>query len=340
MVRIPLLIGLVIGGIAALYAVALTLPGKNIFDTRTSPQLTDPGPTTPSIVGHMKMRHALDQPAFDVGVFGNSRVLMLGAESLGLSADRYFNFAVSSDSFYGGVLAADTLAVNGKLPNTLVFGLDNLNLQRDNNPAWPYIWHRLAWAGERIGDALADPEVSWAWLARRVWRSVWSETIYFKQTFGPTMVKTGLLRLLGADTAVGGSADKRDFRTDGSVVNQGRDSAIGPMTRPSARMDMALFLDELDRIGRFKASGSRVFIFETPLYPDVQRPFDATPPAYVTEIRKRWHATCRDLGFTCVDAPLIDGGGADGAWYDASHPPEKAWGRFIKTHIAQAADAF
>ncbi|MBO6949695.1 MAG: hypothetical protein JJ855_17075 [Rhodospirillales bacterium] len=340
MVRIPLLIGLVIGGIAGLYAMALTLPGKDIFDTASPSQLMDPGPTAPSIAGHMKLRHARNRPAFDVGVFGNSRVLMLGAESMGFKTGRYFNFAIASDSFYGGVLAARTLAENGKLPRTLVFGLDNLNLQRDNNPSWPYIWHRIQWAGERIVDAVSDPGVSWAWLARRVWRSVWSEVIYFKQTFGPTMVKAGFLRLIGADAALEGSAENRNFRADGSVFNPGRDPNIGPMARPSARMDMILFLDELDRIGRFKEPGTRVFIFETPLYPEVQRQLETDPPAYVNEVRERWHEKCRALGFACIDAPLIEGDGADGRWYDVSHAPEKPWARFIKMHMVRAADAF
>ena len=144
MIKVSVLVCFVVAAVCGLYSVALTLPSEDPFVRKDTLHPIDLSVMASPTVAALNLRHAQNHTSFALGLFGNSRVLMISAEALDRTPERFFNFALSSESLSGSVALATRLETMGRLPNTLVFGLDNLHLQRDNVPIWPSFSGRMA----------------------------------------------------------------------------------------------------------------------------------------------------------------------------------------------------
>ena len=86
--------------------------------TRSVNHLTKP------LLIYFKLTHAKKNPRYDIGVFGNSRVLPLGEKHLGYGNNKFFNFAIHGESIYFSVaMMLWELSKMDKVPKTILIGL-------------------------------------------------------------------------------------------------------------------------------------------------------------------------------------------------------------------------
>tara|TARA_R110001599_G_scaffold49471_1_gene141388 strand:+ start:196 stop:1215 length:1020 start_codon:yes stop_codon:yes gene_type:complete len=334
MIKVSVFICFVVAAVCSLYGVALTPPGKNPFTGKDSLQLIDLSVMASPTVACLKLRHADDHAPFALGLFGNSRILMISARAVDRSPEQFFNFALSSESLSGSVLLAERLETMGRLPKTLVFGLDNLHLQRDNVPIWPSFWTRITHAANMALSALADGAVITA--TRRTWRFLWGEAVRFDSIFGPTLLQAGVARIINDTALASATLGTGGYRSDGSQAHTTRAAITPAIGHTTSRLDLALFRQNLETLGALAAAGHNVILIETPIYPDSQRQMNETLPDYVRASRIVWHDTCRSFGLNCIDAPLIADTPSD-PWYDSTHAPARPWAQFIAKAISQAS---
>lgn len=339
MIKIKLFIPLVLLGLLGLYVISLTPPPTDPFLDKSNTYLIDPGPITPTISAHIKLAHAESQSRFKIGIFGNSRVLMIGADAFEYPKHSFFNFSISSESIHGTAIMLDRLYVLNKLPEITVIGLDNLNLQRDNTPISPFFWDRIKWITHNTLFALTKGQAPIRTIMRRIWRFAILEMIRLKVIFGPEMAQAGLYRLMKMEIPNYGALASSGFRPDGSFRNKGRQAKINPIPQPSSLIDQLLLSETLQQINKTTKGNSQVFIFETPIYPDSHLILNSDPLAHVIKTRKLWHQKCSEFKFICMDAPLIRGD-TNNHWYDATHAPEGPWATFISEQLKDEQRAF
>ncbi len=283
-------------------------------------------------VAALKLRHASNHAPFELGFFGNSRVLMIGASAIERTPGQFFNFALSSESLSGSVMLVKHLATMNRLPKTIVLGLDNLHLQRDNVPIWPALRARVKYAWKRLQRAIYDGAPITA--ARRTWRFFWGEAARFDSIFGPTLVQAGAARMIKNTTPPTAASGTGGYRIDGSQAHTARAPNTPQIERTTSRLDLALFRQNIEELGAVAARGHDIIIVETPLHPDSQRRLETSIPTYVQKSRNLWHEVCKANGLHCVDAPLIADDPND-PWYDPTHAPAKPWAAFIVKSISR-----
>ena len=329
MIKVSIFVSFVIAGVIGSYDLASTPPTKDPFAEKDAPSLVDLSVMSSPTLATLKLRHADNRAPFHVGIFGNSRMLMISA--LGKSPEQAFNFALSSESLSGSVLLATRLQTMGRLPKTLVFGLDNLHLQRDNVPIWPPFWMRTTHAAKTVLSALTDGAFVTA--ARRTWRFLWGEAVRFNSIFGPTLVQAGAKRMVRDTPLIPAAPGTGGYRRDGSQTHTTRAAKVHTIDRTSSRLDLALFRRNLESLGAFATAGHKVIVIETPIYPESQRRMNAEIPDYVQASRTVWQESCRALHLHCIDAPIIADTPTD-RWYDATHAPENPWAKFVAKTIS------
>ena len=327
----PLFVCFIVAAVCGLHSIALTPAGKDPFAEKDNLALFDLSVMASPTVASLKLLHADHHAPFAIGLFGNSRMLMISARAINRSPEQVFNFALSSGSFNGSVLLAERLKTMERLPKTLVFGLDNLHLQRDNVPIWPTFWTRITHAAKTVLSALGDGAIIFA--ARRAWRFLWGEAVRFDSVFGPTLVQAGAARIINDTPLRPAPSGTGGYRSDGSQAHTARTAFTPPIGRITSRIDLALFRQNLEALGAFAAAGHNVILIETPIYPDSQRRMNANVPAYVQASRAIWRNTCRAFQLQCIAAPLIADTPSD-TWYDSTHAPAKPWAKFVAETIS------
>src|SRR5690606_28089219 len=87
-------LALVVAGIAGVAALLKPAPQTDVFTPLAPTELVYLSGLGFAGVYAAKLAHGLAAPRHDVGLFGNSRSLMVGADDLGLSDATFFNYSV------------------------------------------------------------------------------------------------------------------------------------------------------------------------------------------------------------------------------------------------------
>jgi len=284
-----------------------------------------------------KIEHARHLPRFDVGLFGNSRILMVSARSMGREPDRVFNFGVGGQSFRHSIYMAEQLAAFGKLPKTIIISFDHVAL--DYAGLW-IEYHDVA--SSMIGffrdirglfrspDARkSDFNTLVHTLPRRT--AARMGHIFNLDRLGN---KLQLFRRAYFDRPT--SPATYDWRQDGS-----RQPSSKAKTRmdPSSEVDPGmlstdlrypLLEDDLNRLVEAgRRAGSKVIIYESPLNPALSSEIEAGLDALAHDMRRRLFATCRKISLICFRAPKLPLNRGEAFWADLTHPPAEFIGAWI-----------
>ncbi len=107
----------------------------------------------------LKLRHARAVPRYQIGLFGNSRSIQVGAREFRTgegeaASGSFFNFSVPGASIRQSVSMVERLAEIGKLPDVAIISFDNAALEFYGNPVHP------------------SPPARWLGAARDLWRGL------------------------------------------------------------------------------------------------------------------------------------------------------------------------
>ncbi|MHC8508301.1 MAG: hypothetical protein ACYYKD_02720 [Rhodospirillales bacterium] len=325
--------------IAAAGALTARLPDADPF---AAPAPVNLRAFTATQAAEMKLRHAAAQGApYDVGLFGSSRILSVGAPEMKTGACGVFNFALSGQSFRSSVDMLEHLLRAGAAPRTAVISVDHFELQMAANAEW------LSWTG-RIKTAVRDfiytvetGAADTRILSQIIWRYIWTEKNLFRQQFEAMYLR----RMIDGVFSAGPDFEAAEksasaYRADGSLALSARAfGAVNPVARTRAQILPPVFQRDLDRLFATAARNDiKVIIYESPLHPESARVFEKTPSVFVINNRKRLKDACGAYAPRCRladPAPAMTA--APDSWSDATHPPAAALGRWIAGEVRAAS---
>lgn len=302
-------------------------PSEDPFGARNAPSYFAADSISQSTIAKMKLRHAaLSSTPYDIGMFGNSRVLNVSAKDIGHQTCRVFNFAVGGESLRASAELIESLGAMNKTPRVVVVSADHFELQMYNNPFLISAWKRT----QRFVSDLSVAFSTGASLREIItvaWRAVWTQALAFQRMFEYSFLADAVGHILGVNISTVDAATI--YVADGSRRSSETPSKIPPVISPTTAQILPWQLrHDLERIASARVNGAQtVIIYESPLHPTSARKFDETPTPHAARTRETFKSACTALGLICVtEQPTID---PNMPWSDASHPPASILGPFI-----------
>ena len=286
----------------------------------------------------LKRRHAAASPRYDIGLFGNSRVVQVGAADIGIDEDRFFNFAIPGTTLRQSVELLELLVTDGTAPRMAVISLDNQVLHFQSRLAYPGLIRRLPAIALGAWRILRSDDGGWLLAARALVDDVmtgWAQ-IRHVYSFGQIYSR---LSFVFPEVFADRTAFELTFRRDGSRQMALPSARTDPvtLTRSGPFVLAQAYLDQdLTRLARIQARGVIVLLYESPLYPGdaVQNASAAASDA--RSLRTLLYERCRALALTCQPPARLGRSGETPFWPDCCHAPAALLGPYIADLIAAA----
>jgi len=311
--------------------VSTAIPASDPFGASSESSTFSADGVSQSMIARMKLRHAMLTPErYDVGLFGNSRVLNVSAQDFEHQGCRVFNFAVGGESLRASAALIEKLIDIKKVPRVIVISADHFELQIYNNPFFVSALDRLRNFSSDLMAAF-DAGAGLRQIATVAWRAVWTQTLAFQRMFEYAFLQSAISHMFG----VTGPGDGATFYlADGSRRTDENIDDEPPLLAPtSAQIPSWQLRHDLERIAAARSHGAEaVVIYESPLHPDSAAYFNQNPSTHATQLRRTFVQTCDDLGITCVTGPPDQM--PTRLWSDAAHPPASVLGPHIGDLIA------
>jgi hypothetical protein len=299
-----------------------------------------------SQVANIKLAHARTSPAYDIGLFGNSRSMMVSSQDLGFDDLRFFNFSLAGSSFRQSIMFLEILAAHDAAPDISVISLDHLELSmlanqdiftaRDRITVAMFdladIWQRFGMSGV-FARSIADPLlVEWNAFARLLdVRRVWAKLSVMFPHLLPAFKPANEL-------------NQADGSRSMEIAHQPFSRSDYKITPHPFHFDAYLARD-FERLAILSQQGLTIMVYESPLNPANQKRFLESPTPAAAHYRNIARAACDENGLHCafLNVPL----GLETHppyWPDTSHAPAPLLGSYIRqqlieeTHIPASRD--
>lgn len=298
--------------------------------------------------GHVqaKYHHAINRRPYTVGLFGNSRIIMVGHQDLGMQAGEVFNFAVGGTSFLQSVSLLEELAKAGKAPDISIISLDHHQIQFFGYPYWPEPILNIANITEDARLFYARPDegrnhsintlkilknsIGYSWAqAQELWNFDVARRYFNFMAVSAASAET--------------RTNKHKYLPDGSnraqpILTQKKiEFAIERTLSP---MSNSYLENTIIRLGRLvRKYGLNVIVYESPIEPENARRLLSEAPLHSQATQKRTQSMCTIEGLDCRPAPVFSVAKGGPYWGDCCHAPPSQLGNYVRTLINDARKA-
>jgi len=273
----------------------------------------------------LKLAHATRNTAYQYGLFGNSRIMMVGAQHLRLPDGQVFNFGVSGISFATSVRMIERLAEADRLPGIILLQFDHPEISHPPRPVIEknilHRWGRglgdIVWA---LGHGLPIAEA-----LKHLHYFVAYEWGQFRQVFSFERLR----RVIGYRwTQFALRPELSNYRIDGSREEKLPNDRI--VFQPDLRRELAPVATglELERLAHLRGR-SRIVIYESPLPEELLQAAVRNPSPIAARLREVWLENCARLHLECVPAVPLGSEAEPPFWPDPTHAPAALLGGWL-----------
>ena len=272
-----------------------------------------------------------NRAAHDIGLFGNSRSVMLSSKNLGLQNDTtFFNFSVGGTSFLQSARNIEYLANQQRLPKHIIISIDNRHLQFDGFVYWPNpstdIWKFM----NDLRVCFSSPEASFKrcaklanyyfYFASKHFAGLWAIENY--QVFINYLMQNRTLPTSKQLRRLDGSiAQKVSFRDNVDHYN------LPEKMSPIAIEYQSLAMESLVRIA--KLENRKVYIFESPISPKYKKFLDDFQHSNGESLWRKISQQCDGIFIYCFASEMK----TKHPWPDCCHAPAQPWADYIVNRL-------
>lgn len=267
----------------------------------------------------VKMSYAKEHDRFDVGLFGNSRIVMVGTDKLILPDAGVFNFGVPGQSIRQSIRLIKELHAIDKLPRTIIISMDHVELgMPGGDGVYPSALRRWFLIG---GEAWTlSHSIGWRATIIQLVNAISNERQIASVAFNPLYISTKLKALTAAEGSAGA------YRLDGSRDEGDRAQPQADIEIPQ-RADLYPQLEyDFETLGALRREGFRIIVFESPLAPSISNRIEHALSERARNVRQRFHLTCGRMRIECLEPPLLAGPG----WVERDHAPASLLGAWLE----------
>ena len=289
-----------------------------------------------------KYHHAVQtKKPYNIGIFGNSRSVMVSGSDINLTTSEFFNFSVGGTSFIQSVTLLEELAKQGVAPKTAIISIDHPELQFIEFLYFPEpILRPIEYANDfltvlrsdegthkqRQSDAVKVVD----WAQKRSWAR-------FRENWNVDTLSRRIGYFYKASFDQKNNDNNSTYRIDGSreqILPERQVSFAGFKPGSSAfRAHNRYIFIGLKRLAvLMRRNNIRIVVYESPLAPEIIqfRAENVSPQALES---RRWFSTgCHDSTVECISAPQLPSI-PNFYWPDCCHPPAKILGKFLERFV-------
>jgi hypothetical protein len=285
----------------------------------------------PFDLASLKVSHAFSKPRFDIGVFGNSRIVSVGDRDLNLEGRSFFNFAVPGTSLRQSVNIIEELAARGKAPRLAIISFDNLEIGYYGNAVYPALFPRWRNAAQDVFWTVFNRPGDLILLAHVVLDHVYTEWAALTDTWNANAIWARAAVQAPDIIPPIAKATYQYFRDGSRPLQTTSNESVQLIQRPEPRMILLspYMAHDLERLAKLNRNETRILIFESHLEAKSASYVDTTPDKTVVAERQQFSRTCKHLALDCyttLETPLADTGSR---WWDCCHPPHDSLGLLI-----------
>ena len=338
------------------FVVALVLLHLSLFGLHMAPAVLDPFDRLSNtevlaafgalpLRGHAlaKYHHALNGPPYAVGVFGNSRTVMLGHQDLDLKAGDMFNFSVGGSSFMQTVALLEELAKAGKAPGVSIISLDNPEMQYFGYSYFPGPLRSVSKITEDARLLYARSDGSSHSIINAI--KILINTIHFtlaqtKELWSFDAAKRYFNYLYASGAGTKARTNPPEYKLDGSrwtkPVLVRHNLKFTPEKRLTPMMNNYLE-NAIIRLSRLVHEyGLNIVVYESPIAPESARVYREAASPFAQATKARMFAMCEKQGLDCRSAIVITAPEGGPYWSDCCHAPAGQLGNYIRTLVNDA----
>ncbi|MDC0073644.1 hypothetical protein OAK17_02195 [Alphaproteobacteria bacterium] len=278
----------------------------------------------------IKFNHAKINQTYDIGLFGNSRILHISKEEINYENNKsIFNFALPGSSFRQTVAFIEELEKHNKAPKMIILSLDNFHSKLVTQVNFPNFLSRLIRAFNDISYLLKSKKYylgikSFHDFILSEWKNVnntfETKIIYSRLSYWYPNIFSGLVDWKIPHSIDGSRNLKLNKKNEKNEV----------ILRETMPFWIHLMEYDLKRLSSIASQDIKIVIYESPLNPKTI--FKGSPQLIknLRNERKQFYDICSKLIIICIKSPTFIN---EEIWYDASHPPTKELGIFLKSII-------
>jgi hypothetical protein len=278
-----------------------------------------------------KIQHALVKSRFDVGIFGNSRIIAVGTSALDVGNQSIFNFAVPGTSMRQSINLLEKLETEGKAPKLSIISFDNMEFGYYANAYYPHALWRWASAFKDIIWIVSNRTGDIVLLAHVILDHLYTEWDALTDTWNFNALWTRAAAQF-PDLVPPFAEPRGGYSLDGSRAYTHRPNLeIKRFERTKERMILLPhYLErDMERLRTLHRSGTKFVIFESHLEPDSLAFTNADPVPVVEQQRGRFKSICRRFGLICYTASELPIPAISSHWNDCCHAPSEALGQLV-----------
>lgn len=268
---------------------------------------------------------------YNIGVFGNSRSIMLSSSHFSLKDHKdFFNFSVGGTSFPQSVRAIEYLADRGQLPSTIIISLDNRNLQFDGFIYWPNPSTDIIKFISDLKICFSSSEASfkrcgklatyYIYFASKQFNQLWSQENY-KVYFDYLWPNKASQKHVGLRRLDGSRVQDTHHSDDESRYN------IQKVMSSVAIDYQVLGIETLVEIA--KREKQKIFIFESPISPKYRNFLNAHQEEHGETLWHEISRKCDSVFVYCFEDEMK----TQKSWPDCCHAPAQPWADYIVSRL-------
>jgi len=292
----------------------------------------------------IKLAHAASHPAYDIGLFGNSRTYPVGTKDV-KRPDSLFNFSIGSQSFRNSVRMMAALEEIGKTPKYAVLQFNHSEITFDNEaPLYP---RSAAFVTERIEEAriLVSQRQSLKSIVLHLYNIGYHELDREASGLNARYLASRVrLHLVPAYKRLNGLLGTRFGQA--RISRYGEDGSREPLfhldtadpdsyryVRGLRNSDYPLMETDFRALRDVATlTGAKILIYETPIFPALAGKIEANLSKNARDVRARMFQLCEQMKFRCVRAPSFPHS-IEHPWADGDHPPASYLGEFLSAEL-------
>jgi hypothetical protein len=273
----------------------------------------------------VKLAHAQKAERYQVGLFGNSRALMVDSASLG-RPESFFNFAITGVTFATILAMLERLEAMGKLPAVALISFDHPLIAHPPYPApdtsllrrWRRYLLDFAWA-------VRSDDVDWRTIQANLAEQAGAEWSRLRGIFSFEQLRLVMAYRFPTRIPV---IEVAPYRQDGSRPEQLPEG--GSRTDMALRaspylMALELHMQHLAQIA--ERNRMRVVLYRSPVHPAVLASAPANAAAQALEMQFR--TACQRLVLDCRGVPDMGNPAEPPYWPDGNHAPAARLGAYL-----------
>ena len=281
----------------------------------------------------LTVKHAIDSLRYDIGLFGNSRIEMIGQKHIGEQYGHLFNFAIPKSSFRQSIRLIEELFRNNKAPRICIISLDHLGLNSGTQKrgAFPGFPTRII---QKTSEMLAETQQNKLGVIDVCKYAYWIivnevRMIYCKININLLIVR---LQLYLPAFSIGTFNDAQPYRQDGSFVQLLPPvEGVPPANTYNGTESYPLLKYDFKILGKLVHEGIRVIVYESPLSATVRQAVENGMRQSSRSLRKDIIDASKENGVEFYGSPVFDNDSL--TWPDTTHPPAQLLGGWLRSLI-------